>query len=109
MAVLGDVARRLDPDGILNPGVLLGGRTTVNGADQVLALDVGTQCVRALVFDPRGTLVAQARIPIEPYVSPQPGWAEQDAELYWRAIGEACAALWAGRDRPAARRSRASP
>ncbi|MDQ3127008.1 MAG: FGGY-family carbohydrate kinase [Chloroflexota bacterium] len=65
-------------------------------ADQVLALDVGTQSVRALVFDPRGTLVAHSRIPIEPYVSPQPGWAEQDAGLYWRAIGQACAALWAG-------------
>ena len=65
-------------------------------ADQVLALDVGTQSVRALVFGPRGELVAHARIPIEPYVSPQPGWAEQDAELYWRSIGEACAALWAG-------------
>lgn len=65
-------------------------------ADRVLAIDVGTQSVRALAFDPRGTLVAAARIPIEPYVSPQPGWAEQDAELYWRAIGDACAALWAG-------------
>jgi sugar (pentulose or hexulose) kinase len=65
-------------------------------ADQVLAIDVGTQSVRALVFDPRGTLVAGAKIPIEPYVAPQPGWAEQDAELYWRSIGEACAALWAG-------------
>jgi sugar (pentulose or hexulose) kinase len=65
-------------------------------ADQVLAIDVGTQSVRALVFDPRGTLVAQAKIPIEPYVSPKPGWAEQDAELYWRAIGEACTTLWAG-------------
>jgi sugar (pentulose or hexulose) kinase len=64
--------------------------------DQVLALDVGTQSVRALVFDPRGALVAHAKIPIEPYVSRQPGWAEQDAELYWRSIGAACDALWAG-------------
>ena len=63
-------------------------------ADQVLAIDVGTQSVRALVFDPRGTLVAHAKVPIEPYVSPQPGWAEQDAELYWRSIGEACSTLW---------------
>ena len=31
-----------------------------------------------------------AKVPIEPYVSPQPGWAEQDAELYWRSIGQAC-------------------
>ncbi len=65
-------------------------------ADQVLAIDVGTQSVRALVFGPDGTLVAYHRIPIEPYVSPQPGWAEQDPELYWRSIGEACMALWAG-------------
>jgi sugar (pentulose or hexulose) kinase len=64
--------------------------------DQVLALDVGTQSVRALVFDPQGGLVDHARIPIEPYVSPEPGWAEQDPELYWRAIGDACRALWAG-------------
>jgi sugar (pentulose or hexulose) kinase len=66
------------------------------GADQLLAIDVGTQSVRALVFDPRGTLVAASRIQIEPYVSPHPGWAEQDVELYWRSIGEACAGLWAG-------------
>jgi sugar (pentulose or hexulose) kinase len=65
-------------------------------ADHILAIDVGTQSVRALVFDPRGTMVAHSRIPIVPYVSPQPGWAEQDAELYWRAIGDACAGLWAG-------------
>ncbi|HEY7970246.1 MAG TPA: FGGY-family carbohydrate kinase [Candidatus Limnocylindrales bacterium] len=65
-------------------------------ADHLLALDVGTQSVRALVFDPRGNLVARTKIPIEPYVSPQPGWAEQDPDLYWRAIGQACTALWAG-------------
>jgi sugar (pentulose or hexulose) kinase len=65
-------------------------------AERILAIDVGTQSVRALVFDPRGTLVARGRVQIEPYVSPQPGWAEQDPELYWRAIGEACAAVWAG-------------
>ncbi len=64
--------------------------------DRILAIDVGTQSIRALAFDPRGEVVAAARVPIEPYVSPHPGWAEQDPELYWRAIGEACAALWAG-------------
>ena len=64
--------------------------------DRILAIDVGTQSVRALVFDPRGEVVASAKVPIEPYVSPHPGWAEQDPELYWRAVGEACAALWAG-------------
>jgi sugar (pentulose or hexulose) kinase len=61
--------------------------------DQLLAIDVGTQSVRALLFDPDGTLVARAKVPIEAYVSPHPGWAENDPELYWRAIGEASRAL----------------
>ena len=61
----------------------------MSSADRILALDVGTQSVRAIVFDPAGTLIAMARVPIEPYVSPRPGWAEQDPELYWQSIGAA--------------------
>jgi sugar (pentulose or hexulose) kinase len=64
-------------------------------ADHLLAIDVGTQSVRALLFDPVGTLVARAKIPIEPYVARHPGWAENDPELYWGAMGEACRALMA--------------
>jgi sugar (pentulose or hexulose) kinase len=63
--------------------------------DHLLAVDVGTQSVRALLFDPAGTLVARRKVPIEPYVSPHPGWAENDPELYWGAVGEACRALMA--------------
>jgi len=55
------------------------GPTAAAAAENVLAIDVGTQSVRALVFDPHGTLVAASRVPIEAYVSPHPGWAEQDA------------------------------
>ena len=64
--------------------------------DRLLAIDVGTQSVRAIAFDPRGDVVAAAKVPIEPYVSPHPGWAEQDPAVYWAAIGDACAMLWAG-------------
>jgi sugar (pentulose or hexulose) kinase len=64
-------------------------------ADHALALDVGTQSVRALLFDPRGDLVAMGKVAIEPYVSPQPGWAEQDPAVWWAALGEACRRLWA--------------
>ncbi len=64
-------------------------------ADRVLAIDVGTQSVRALLFDPAGTLVAASRVPIEPYVSARPGWAENDPAIYWDALGEACQGLWA--------------
>ena len=69
--------------------------TPTVSADRILAIDVGTQSVRALIFDPTGTLVGQARVPIVPYVSPQPGWAEQDPAVWWTAIGEACGRLWA--------------
>ena len=62
----------------------------MSGAEQILAIDVGTQSVRALVFDAAGLPLAGARIAIQPYVSPQPGWAEQDPELYWRTVGDAC-------------------
>ena len=75
-------------------------------ASHLLALDVGTQSVRALVFDPRGELVAGPRIPIEPYVSPQPGWAEQDPELYWGALGDALPAALVGGSRAGRRASR---
>ncbi len=33
--------------------------------------------------------MAKVRVPFEPYVSPHPGWAEQDPEIWWRALGEA--------------------
>src|SRR2546427_5675489 len=61
-------------------------------ADHVVAIDVGTQSVRAHVVAPDGHLVATARVPIVPYVSPRPGWAEQDPEVYWAALGQACCA-----------------
>ncbi|HEY5629313.1 MAG TPA: FGGY family carbohydrate kinase, partial [Candidatus Limnocylindrales bacterium] len=64
-------------------------------ADRILALDVGTQSVRAMVVDLAGNLLARTKIPIEPYVAGPPGCCEQDAELYWRSIGEACRAMWA--------------
>jgi sugar (pentulose or hexulose) kinase len=62
--------------------------------DRILAIDVGTQSVRVMVFDLLGTLEAIAKVPIEPYVPGPPGCCEQDADLYWRAIGEACRRLW---------------
>ena len=63
-------------------------------ADHVLAIDNGTQSVRALVFDAEGQLVAKARVPIEPYFSEAPGLAEQHVSVYWDAVCEACQAIW---------------
>jgi len=64
-------------------------------ADRILALDVGTQSVRAMIFDPQGNLLARTKVPIEAYVPGPPGCCEQDPDLFWRSIGEACRQLWA--------------
>lgn len=62
--------------------------------DHLLAIDNGTQSVRALLFDLRGTLVAKSRVELEPYYSVRPGWAEQDPAYFWRSLCEACQDLW---------------
>ena len=54
MAALDAVVRTFDPDGLMAPGRPARGRgavTVERSADQVIAVDVGTQSVRALVFD----------------------------------------------------------
>ena len=63
--------------------------------DQLLAIDNGTQSVRALIFDPRGDLIAKSRVPFEPYFSTAPGRAEQHPEVFWQAVCDACRQLWA--------------
>jgi len=54
-----------------------------------LGLDVGTQSVRAALFDPRGSCRAFASGSLDT-VHPQPSWAEQDALQWWQA---ACSAV----------------
>ncbi len=63
-------------------------------AENLLAIDHGTQSVRALLFDPRGNLLAKQRVPIEPYYSDAPGLAEQKPEVFWNAVCQACQGLW---------------
>ncbi|KPK55431.1 MAG: carbohydrate kinase, partial [Gemmatimonas sp. SG8_38_2] len=66
----------------------------VTTKDHLLAIDYGTQSVRALLFDPHGTLVAKNRVEVEPYFSDRPGWAEQDPVAMWLWLCEACQGLW---------------
>ncbi|MCP4538367.1 MAG: carbohydrate kinase [Chloroflexi bacterium] len=62
--------------------------------DHVLAIDCGTQSIRALVFDLRGNLIHKVRVPIESYYSKQPAWAEQDPNYFWNNLCAACQQLW---------------
>ncbi len=70
--------------------------------DYILAIDHGTQSVRALLFDLNGNLAARSRVVIEPYYSVQPGWAEQRPEYFWDSLCQACQQLWALSDIPKA-------
>mgnify|MGYP001765605767 FL=1 len=63
--------------------------------DLLLALDNGTQSVRALVFDLQGNLLAKSRVPLQAYFSTQPGWAEQHPQYFWEQLCLACQGLWA--------------
>jgi len=63
--------------------------------ENLLAIDNGTQSVRALLFDPQGNLIAKERVPIEPYYSTAPGLAEQDPQVFWNAVCQACQGLFA--------------
>ena len=62
--------------------------------EHILAIDNGTQSVRALIFDLKGQLIAKKRVPIQPYYSEKPGWAEQDPDVFWQAVCQACQELW---------------
>src|SRR3989442_6984 len=62
------------------------------GQPTLVGLDVGTTGVKALAISPEGEVLAHAEAEY-PLSTPQPGWAEQDPEDWWRASGEALAAL----------------
>lgn len=72
----------------------------MNSKDLLLAIDCGTQSLKALVFDMKGTLLARQRVAFRPYFSDNPGWAEQDPEVFWRSLCQACQELWQRGDVP---------
>lgn len=62
-------------------------------APYLLAIDNGTQSVRALLFDLQGNLVDKAQVAIA-YQSPEPSWKEAEADVFWQALCQACHQLW---------------
>ena len=66
----------------------------MDNRDLILAIDNGTQSLKALVFDLEGRLAAKHVAVFQPYYAQQPGWAEQDPEVFWDALCQACQGLW---------------
>lgn len=51
--------------------------------EYIISIDIGTQSVRAIVFDRNGNQIENERVLNEPYYSLKPGWAEVSANEYW--------------------------
>jgi xylulokinase len=64
-----------------------------DSTDLIIAHDVGTSGVKTVLTDARGRIQAKH---MEPYPThfPRPGWAEQDAEDWWRGVCLGTRAVW---------------
>lgn len=69
------------------------GEHDMSDKDLILAIDNGTQSIRALLFDAQGKLHEKVKVELEPYFSEHPGWAEQKPEYFWDKLCEACQTL----------------
>lgn len=59
-------------------------------SEYVLAIDCGTQSLRAVIISGSGEIAAIKKLAYEPYVSPNPGQAEQDPQVYLNTMVSAC-------------------
>ncbi len=62
--------------------------------ETLLAIDCGSQSIRALLFSPDGTLLSKVQKPIADYQSDTAGWSEIDPLILWELLGRCCRELW---------------
>jgi sugar (pentulose or hexulose) kinase len=60
----------------------------------ILAIDYGTQSVRALAYAKTGECRAKCQRAITDYQHQEPGWAEHDVDGFWALLAESCQGLW---------------
>lgn len=59
----------------------------MNDKPLILTFDIGTQSARAMLVDKQGNVIGQKQQAYEKaYISPKPGWAEQDPDMYWNLM-----------------------
>lgn len=60
--------------------------------ETILSIDLGTTGLKVALMDCDGSLIASAGGEY-PILAPRAGWAEQDPELWWKALVESCTQL----------------
>lgn len=69
-------------------------KTNVETGELILAIDAGTQSIRAAAVDLRGNIQGIVKTPLEPCAAPHPGWAEQQPSYYWDMLCRSCRELF---------------
>jgi len=64
----------------------------------ILAVDAGTQSIRAALIDLSGDIVRIVKTPIQPYFSEYPCWAEQHPDYFWKIFCETTRQLLENRE-----------
>ncbi len=52
----------------------------------VLIVDIGTQSMRGIIFDDKGTLLVKEQVKYPPYISKENGYMEQSVDMYWSTL-----------------------
>jgi sugar (pentulose or hexulose) kinase len=60
----------------------------------ILTIDCGTQSTRVIIFDENGNILEKFKIEYEPYFQPKPGYAEQDANIFWQSVIKGCKSIF---------------
>jgi sugar (pentulose or hexulose) kinase len=65
-----------------------------NTAPLILAIDNGTQSIRAMLIDLNGNIVAKSQRPLNTTSVVSTGYVEQPAEYFWQQLMAVCQQLW---------------